>query len=183
MMKRKTWKGLSAIAIATVAMLGVGCSSEFLTSFFAPLGSGTSVSGTVKLTFVNETNYRVTTYWGVYNPLDLTENVAVQKLVLEAGKSNGPLTGFCARQIDVAGPDLRFVAKESGITTVNYANITDTTAFSTVVGSTEIPAGTAQAAQFHIGVNFDCGDTVQIRFKQDATTKAFSVQMVVVEED
>jgi hypothetical protein len=179
--KRNSWLILSATIIA---FTGVGCSNPFFANFFAPLGEDTSLQGTVTVTFVNNTNYRVTTYWGVYNPLDLTRNVVARKLVLEAGQSGEPLTGFCTRQIDVAGPDLRFVVRESGISDVNYTQINDKIKFSTVIEGTEVETvGTADPGQFHIGVDFECGDTVEIHFKQDAQTKAFSVEMVVVTEE
>jgi hypothetical protein len=178
--KRKIGLTLAAMILA---ISGFGCGNPFIANFFAPLGDSTSLQGTVSLTFVNDTNYQVTTYWGIYNPLDLTENVGAQKLVLNKGASSDGFTLPCTRQIDVAGSDLRYVVKESGITEVNYANIPDETKFSTVVSNTETEEGTAPAAQFHIGVDFDCGDTIEIHFKQDAATQAFSVEMVVVTEE
>jgi hypothetical protein len=180
-MKRKAGLMLAATILSVSSM-----DCAYLENFFAPLGDSSSLTGTITVTFYNDTDYSVTTYWGIYNPLDLTTNSGAAELTVDSGEESDALSITCTRDLDVAGSDLQYVVKEADLgdsddddEDFDYTDINLTIPFTDEDGET---VGTADAAQFHIGVDYDCGDEIEIHFQQ-TDDLVFSVKVVVVTDE
>jgi hypothetical protein len=167
---------------------GLACNSDFWDNTTAPLTDGSSSTGAYYVYFVNETDYRVFTYWGAYNPLDLDVNTQFNVLTLEAGEESSATGVYCTRRMVLAGEDLKSIVEQTDPEGLSPDDINSEIYFSNeedpdADDALEPSAGTAESVTFFIGVNYNCGDSVEVHFKQDPTTSKFYTEMAPYEED
>jgi hypothetical protein len=179
----------AALILTAVMVAGLACSNPIFLNATAPLGDNTNaLQGTVRIAFVNETNFRVVTYWGGFNTADLTENVQVQKLVLEAGgQSDQPTTLTCTRQIDIAGTSLQNAVTAACLENISPEDINEEIIFSDVAdpaaaNAEEPTAGTAASVRYYIGIDYACGDFIEIHFKKNPATGVFYTEIIATEQ-
>ncbi len=157
--------------LAIVGLLGLSCQNTGLVNFFSSLG------GQVTIVFVNETPFRVITYWGGYNNLDPATDIDVRQLKLESGDQSTAVI-VCTRRIEIAGESLRRAVEIGKPDGISPDDINDKIAFSDVtLGSDndeEATAGEGDSKRFLLGVDYHCGKTVEIRFQQDPDTGKFT---------
>jgi len=148
----------------------IGCSVPDLSNFTAVM------SGTLSVVFVNETPFSVSTFYGVYNPLDAAHGVVVKSVTLAGGASStAEETVPTSRNLDVAGALLRLAAQLGSPAGVDPNAITDNISFLNADNTT---AGTAPAGRFFVGVDYGSNDFIEIHFKQvPGTTDQFTVEM------
>jgi hypothetical protein len=166
-------KQLASI-LAAIPLLFAGCSGPDWLNFIAPL------TGTVQVSFVNETAYNVSTYWGTYNNLDARHGVVVNKIELAGGgdTTKSPVTVATTRKIAVAGALLRRAAQIGIPANTDPTLIQDTIAFTDASGTT---IGTSPAGDFDLGVDYGSNYLVEIHFKLvTGTTNEFTVEIVSV---
>jgi len=156
----------------------VGCAEPWWLNFIAPLQDSQGLTQ-VPITFFNETDFRVITYWGGYNPLaagglagTATAQVPqVAQLVLEPGAEEEDMIS-CFRRIELAGPTLRRAVELGGPSDVDPDDINDKIGFSDLPAddpdALSPTAGFADPVRFQIGVDYACGDVIGIRFRQVA---------------
>lgn len=179
----------TALGMCVSLAMGVGCADPLWLNFIAPLQASDG-STEVGITFINETDFRVITFWGGYNPLAaaglpdsaLAGEPQVAKLVLEAADQQFiPLT--CFRRIELAGSALERAVELGRPEGVDPNNINSQIGFSDLPADDpdpELPtAGFADPVRFEIAVDYSCGDTLEIRFKRVADQ--FVVELTVVE--
>ncbi len=162
-----------AATMAMAAVIIMGCSSPGWLNFTA------SLADSIKVSFVNETPYRVVTWWGAYNPLDLTKNVQVDDLTLESSQTSQEFTINTTRQIDIAGPDLRKAVTINKPTGIDPNSINDQIEFFDVTDpNSPQSVGVCNPTRFHVGVDYFTGYSIEIHFQQDPTTKEFIVKAI-----
>ncbi len=151
-----------------------GCDESGWVNFFAPL------EGQVTITFVNETPYRVITYWGGYNPLDPATDIDVRKLKLESGESS-PAVINCTRRIEIAGESLKRAVEIGKPDGVSADDINEKIAFSDVNlgedNDEEATAGEGDSVRYELGIDYSCSDILEIHFQQDPDTGKFIVTL------
>jgi len=164
--------------LVIAGLLGSGCAEPGWLNFVWPL------QGSISVTFVNETPFRVVTYWGGYNPL-APEGLTVRKLVLEAGQTDFA-TIVCYRRFDVAGLALRRAVELGRPEGVEPEDINERVGFSDLPADDpdpEVPtAGSAEAISRWLAVDYFCDEPFEIHFKQVGTTDQFFVEMVRLEQ-
>jgi len=160
---------------------GFGC--DGLENFIAPLSTSDGQTD-VGVVFFNETPYNISTYWGVYNPLDATNGVEIYPLILGAGESSADniTAAKTSRRLEVAGASLRRAAEIGKPTGIDPTLISDTVVFTDpATGET---VGTAPSARFLLGVDFSAMDLAEIHFAQvPNTTDQFAVDIYVEPEE
>lgn len=165
--------------LVMVSLFGLSCQNTGLVNFFAPLG------GQVNIVFINETPFRVITYWGGYDNLDPAVDIDVRQLKLESGEQS-PAVINCTRRIEIAGESLRQAVEIGKPEGVEPDDINDKIAFSDVLlgedNDEEATAGEGDSKRFLLGVDYHCEKTVEIRFQQDADTGEFTVTIFELEE-
>lgn len=161
------------LAIFLSAAAIVGCVGLQSSNFFAPLDENTNFS----VVFVNETPYNVSTYWGVYNPLDLHHGVTIRRVELGPNENSAqPEQVPNSRRLDVAGANLRNAARVAQISGLDPAVIPDEIAFLNPADNTTV--GTAPAAEFLLGPDYPQKSFVEIHFKPvPDTTDQFTVEL------
>ena len=165
-MKRKIYLILS-LALLVI----IGCSEPSIINFIAP------IEGDLKIGFVNETPYSVSTYWGVYNPLDPKTNFNIDLVELGPGENNldNFSTLLTARRLDIAGVDLRKAAQIAAPAGIDPSKIQDVITFTKTDNTTQ---GTAPAARIELGNDYIGNDYIEIHFKQvPGTEDQFKVEI------
>jgi len=158
---------LSAVLMVTL----FGCTSPEWDNFVAVM------DGTVDVYVINETPYSVTTHFGLYNPLDAKNNVNVKSVTLTADDpSKGFTSNTVARQLDVAGSELRRAAELGRPEGITPSDIQDVITFKDANGNV---VGTAPSVHYLLGVDYTGGDVIEIYLKQvPGTTDQFKVEMI-----
>ena len=177
----------TVLGMCVALTMGTGCADPAWLSFITPLQASDG-STQVGITFINETDFRAITFWGGYNPLapaglpGQTSGPQVAKLVVEAGDQQFlPLT--CFRRIELGGSALKRAVELGRPDDVEAGDINNRIGFSDLPlddPDFELPtAGFADAVRFEIGVDYTCGDALEIRFKRVADQ--FVIELTVVE--
>ncbi len=179
---------ISVVFLSGMLFSGLACNNDFWANITAPLSSGTSLTGSYYVYFVNETNYRVFTYWAAYNPLDLDVNTQVKELTLEAGEESTVTTLSCTRRMVFAGEDLKYIVQQTKPEGIDPDDINMEIYFSDeedadAADALEPTAGTAEPITFYIGVDYECGEAYEIHFKQDPTSGEFYTEIAPYEEN
>ena len=171
-------KAVAGVLLSVLGFMVSGCEEPGWVNFFAPL------EGQVTITFVNETPYRVITYWGGYNPLDPATGIDVRKLKLESGESS-PAVINCTRRIEIAGSSLRRAVELGKPEGINSSDINEKIAFSDVAlgeeNDEEPTAGEGDSVRYELGIDYSCGDVLEIHFQQDPDTGEFVVTLTVLD--
>ncbi len=171
-------QAINGVLLSILAFWISGCEETGWVNFFAPL------EGQVTITFVNETPYRVITYWGGYNPLDPATGIDVRKLKLESGDSS-PAVINCTRRIEIAGTSLKRAVELGKPEGISADEINEKIAFSDVTlgedNDEEPTAGEGDSVLYELGIDYSCSDIIEIHFQQDPDTGKFIVTLKVLE--
>jgi hypothetical protein len=164
------------LGVSAALLAGVGC-TEWWMSFTAPL-IGENGETTITVTFENDTDCRVITWWGGFNdaaPGGISDSATARqmtatKLVLEAG---GSTTQFlsCYRTTALAGAKLKRAVQLGGLSNVTSDEINERIFFSDLPSDDENAeqptAGTADPVYLWIARDYDCGDALTVTFSKD----------------
>ena len=177
------------LALVSAALTaGSGCSPTFLQNLTAPLNSN------VSLTFVNDTEFRASFTYGIYNDLERDPPGAVNFVQnrLEAGMSTAPNSVACARNVSIGTAKLlqRVLDTDGDLNVPNF----DEDAFSITVNFSDTPAdsdlaaaatvGTAAGMDKLVGVDFSCGDELIFTFRRDPDAEGgFRIDFVLIHDD
>lgn len=192
--KRNTMRRVCMIAAGVSAALltGIGC-NEWWLSFTAPL-VGEDGETTITVTFINETDCRVITWWGGFNdaaPGGISDSATARrmtatKLVLEAERSTTQYLS-CYRTTALAGDKLKRAVQLGALSDVTSDEINERIYFSDMPtgdeNEEEPTAGTADPVYLIIASDYDCGDELEVTFKKNDGAFSTSIRNVTREEE
>jgi hypothetical protein len=172
-------KKVLSLALATITLVLAGCTGFGQLSFSGPewLNFIAPLEGSVQVVFINETAYKVSTYWGTYNNLDARHGVTVTQVELAAGGQSTTITTVpTTRKLDVAGAYLRRAAQIGIPANTDPSLIPDAISFTDANGTT---VGTAPAGMFLLGADYSSNNFIEIHFKPvPGTTDQFTVVLI-----
>lgn len=166
---------VAAVAFTTALLLvslPAGCTSTFLANQTAP------INGTIEIVFINDTPYRASFTYGIFDALDRTApgDVAMSQTRIEAGQNETPAPVFCTRSFAIGTSEFINRALQANADKDAGAAF-DPDAFSTKVHFSSAPAdsplaavpivGTAQGVEKLAGVDYNCLDRLIFTFRQD----------------
>jgi hypothetical protein len=185
-MTRKT----SAVGLALVLtggiiiVWGAGCSPELLRYLTAER------TGNISVLFINDTGYRASFSYGVFDSLDRNPpgSMQFQQLRLEKKSTSDVITLTCARNLAIGTQEFYQRGLDQD---VQHGSGFDPDAFDTVVHFSDAPAdselaaaatvGTAEGAGKLLGVDFTCADEIIFTFVEDpAAPGGFRIDFAVI---
>ena len=188
----RAWSRRILVIIAGAGAAGLlgagGCSfsPEFIANNVAER------AGPVFFTFTNNTRFRASFSFGVYDDLDRTRGaVVIQQQRIEAQSTIAPVQIACRRNSVIGTTELIRRAIEADFE--DDANF-DADAFVAVVNFSSAPAdsdaaalptqGTAEGRNLLLGVDYACGDRLLITFEEDPdAVGGFRIDFAAVPND
>ena len=187
----KSWITLGSAAVALAgAFVLVSFGGCLAPSFL--LNQTAERTGNLTFDFVNNTRYRASFTFGVYDALDHTPGgVSFNQTRLEAGLSAISTGTQCARNAVVGTQEFldRVLATDADET-----DDFDPDAFSAVVNFSSAPAdsdiaalpdvGTANGIELLLGVDYSCDDRIVFTFEEDPDAPGgFRIDFLVIQDD
>lgn len=178
---------LDHIGVGLLALSLAGCTPDIIAN------QTEERSGDVSVLLINNTDARALLTFGAFDSLNRNPpgQVALQQRILEARTSLDPITLACARNVAFGTQELLERIRDTDAdNTANFipeAFVEGVFFSSAPLGSEAeaLPtAGTAEAFEARLGVDYSCGDRLVIRFEADeAAPGGFRVEFSVIRDE